>query len=225
MQLLFHMEGVEKLLPFVKMFHSTPFSFLWEDEEGTVQFIPQGEGGEQGPLCCTHWDSTRLLPSQTGFAMGNASAHFWMICMSLRILWIATRSEGKNCGTTPRYDFTMARRQCGTAEVRSLPTLAVWGEQPDSWIFSESVERGHPQYSRSKHLDSWHTSVHTRVGVASTRSQSCRTWRGRISSSGPLALFCPIQQIWSCFRTLVGVDPGAIASSAQAASNLPLALG
>ena len=32
-------------------------------------------------------------------------------------------------------------------------------------------------------------------------------------------------QIWSCFCTLVGVDPGAIACSAKAASNLPLAMG
>ena len=31
-------------------------------------------------------------------------------------------------------------------------------------------------------------------------------------------------QIWSCFCTLVGVDPGAIACSAKAASNLPLAM-
>ena len=53
--------------------------------------------------CCAHWDNIRrLFPSQTGFAMGNASAHFWMICMSLQILnelWIATRSREKNCGT------------------------------------------------------------------------------------------------------------------------------
>ena len=36
MQGLLHMEGGEKLLPFVRMFHSTPSTFLWEDEEGTV---------------------------------------------------------------------------------------------------------------------------------------------------------------------------------------------
>ena len=41
MQGLLHMEGGEKLLPFVRMFYSTPSSFLWEDEEGTVHFIPQ----------------------------------------------------------------------------------------------------------------------------------------------------------------------------------------
>ena len=102
MQGLLHMEGDEKLLLFVRMFYSTPSSFLWEDEDGTVHFI--------------------LLPSQTGFPMGNASAHFWMICMSLRILnelWFATRSWGRILGS----DFTMARRQCGTAEVRSFPTL------------------------------------------------------------------------------------------------------
>ena len=48
MQGLLHMEGGEKLLPFVRMFYSTPSTFLWEDEEGTVHVIPQGEGGDQG---------------------------------------------------------------------------------------------------------------------------------------------------------------------------------
>ena len=60
----------------------------------------------------------------------------------LNELWIATRSWVKTCGTTPRYDFTMARRQCGTVEVRSLPTLEVWREQPDSWTLRRKCGEG-----------------------------------------------------------------------------------
>ena len=30
------------------MFHGSPSRFLWEDELGNVNYIPQGEGGEQG---------------------------------------------------------------------------------------------------------------------------------------------------------------------------------
>ena len=35
-------------LPFVRLFYGSPSTFLWEDEMGTVNFVPQGEGGEQG---------------------------------------------------------------------------------------------------------------------------------------------------------------------------------
>ena len=39
--------GVETL-PFVRMFYSSPSRYLWEDQEGVVHTIDQGEGGEQG---------------------------------------------------------------------------------------------------------------------------------------------------------------------------------
>ena len=48
MQGLMHMEGGEQVLPFGRLFYSSPSSFLWEDSMGTVHHIPQGEGGEQG---------------------------------------------------------------------------------------------------------------------------------------------------------------------------------
>ena len=38
--------GVETL-PFVRMFYSSPSRYLWEDQEGVVHTIDQGEGGEQ----------------------------------------------------------------------------------------------------------------------------------------------------------------------------------
>ena len=72
--------------------------------------------------------------------MVNASVLSWTICVShpiLNELWIATRSWGKNCGTTPRSDFTMARRLCGTAEVRSLQILEHWKE----WSESQTHQR------------------------------------------------------------------------------------
>ena len=40
----------EKILPFVLQFYGHPSAHLWEDEEGVVHEIPQGEGGEQGNL-------------------------------------------------------------------------------------------------------------------------------------------------------------------------------
>ena len=36
------------MLPFVSQFHGRPSSYLWDDEDGQVHEIVQGEGGEQG---------------------------------------------------------------------------------------------------------------------------------------------------------------------------------
>ena len=43
--------------PFVRLFHSEPSAYIWEDDDGVVHTIRQGEGGEQGdqlmqPLFC-----------------------------------------------------------------------------------------------------------------------------------------------------------------------------
>ena len=45
---LLRMEGGDQILPFVRCFHGSPSTYLWEDEMGTTQHTPQGEGGEQG---------------------------------------------------------------------------------------------------------------------------------------------------------------------------------
>ena len=48
------LEGLERVvgrsavLPFVRLFYSSPSAYLWEDEDGEVHTIHQGEGGEQG---------------------------------------------------------------------------------------------------------------------------------------------------------------------------------
>ena len=42
------MDQGEKLIPFLLQFYGHPSTHLWEDEEGTVHEIQQGEGGEQG---------------------------------------------------------------------------------------------------------------------------------------------------------------------------------
>ena len=43
-----HMEGGEAILPFVLQFYGAPSTYLWEDSDGVVHEILQGEGGEQG---------------------------------------------------------------------------------------------------------------------------------------------------------------------------------
>ena len=48
------MEDGDQILPFVRMFYGTPSTYLWEDEMGVTQSIPQGEGGEQGDPLHAH---------------------------------------------------------------------------------------------------------------------------------------------------------------------------
>ena len=42
---LLQMDGGDQIIPFVRMFYGGPSTYLWEDEMGTTQYIPQGEGG------------------------------------------------------------------------------------------------------------------------------------------------------------------------------------
>ena len=42
------MPGGAEALPFVRLFYGQPSQYLWEDAEGTVHTVEQGEGGEQG---------------------------------------------------------------------------------------------------------------------------------------------------------------------------------
>ena len=46
--LLQSVEGGDATLPFVRQFYGTPSQHLWEDDDGSVHIIHQGEGGEQG---------------------------------------------------------------------------------------------------------------------------------------------------------------------------------
>ena len=45
---LLTMDSGDQILPFVRMFYGSPSTYVWEDEMGNPQDIPQGEGGEQG---------------------------------------------------------------------------------------------------------------------------------------------------------------------------------
>ena len=48
LQGLAQVDGGCSVLPFVRLFYSQPSAYLWEDDEGVVHTIHQGEGGEQG---------------------------------------------------------------------------------------------------------------------------------------------------------------------------------
>ena len=47
LQALMRIEGGPAVMPFVRMFYGQGSTYLWEDDEGVVHNIEQGEGGEQ----------------------------------------------------------------------------------------------------------------------------------------------------------------------------------
>ena len=51
----FRMEGGSAVLPFVRMLYGSPSEYLWEDNQGKVHVVPQGEGGEQGDAMMPLW--------------------------------------------------------------------------------------------------------------------------------------------------------------------------
>ena len=63
MSAVHRMPDGDTLLPFVLQFYGHPSTHLWEDEEGVVHEIRQGEGGEKGNL---------LMPAL--FALGQHQA-------------------------------------------------------------------------------------------------------------------------------------------------------
>ena len=62
-------------LPFVRMFHGTPLSYIWEDAEGVEHTMWQGEGGEQGdtskPLLFSLGQHTALAEAQDDLEEGE----------------------------------------------------------------------------------------------------------------------------------------------------------
>ena len=67
---LLSVEGGDTVLPFVRQFYGTPSTYLWQDDEGTVHDVQQGEGGEQGDA---------LMPAL--FALGQHKA---LVTLQLR---------------------------------------------------------------------------------------------------------------------------------------------
>ena len=52
LEALARMPGGAAALPFVRFFHGQPSQYLWEDAEGIVHTVAQGEEGEQGDPSC-----------------------------------------------------------------------------------------------------------------------------------------------------------------------------
>ena len=78
--------------PFVRLFYSEPSAYIWEDEDGEVHTIHQGEGGEQGdalmPLLFSVGQHAALDCTET-----NGSSHSWTT-----FTWCPSQRGSVRCG-------------------------------------------------------------------------------------------------------------------------------
>ena len=116
---------------FVRLFYSEPSAYLWEDAEGVVRTIHQGEGGEQATHSCPssfQWDSTTRC-RQSMRACGSMSDCLltWTTsgwCPSRIGLAIGTSLPNESCGTGQGSGSIPARHMSGTDPAGS-PQLAM----------------------------------------------------------------------------------------------------
>ena len=115
----FRMEGGTAVLPFVRMFCGSPSEYLWEDNQGNVHVVPQGEGGEQGdammPLlfCLGQLEAVQAVQRQLG--------HGERLFAFLGDMYFVTRPErlGEDNrvleeGFSRAFASTTAKRRFGT---------------------------------------------------------------------------------------------------------------
>ena len=73
----------DHILPFVRCFYGSPSTYLWEDEMGVTQHVPQGEGREQGdplmPILFALGQHGALKPRKRGWVVVTTS---WLSLMT-----------------------------------------------------------------------------------------------------------------------------------------------
>ena len=118
-----NMDQGEKLIPFLLQFYGHPSTHLWEDEEGTVHEIQQGEGGEQGdplkPALFAMGQHQALQTVQESLQPTETLMAFLDDVCVLSTLIESPRLKGRwnaNSGTMPGFRSTTARRKSGTGQ-------------------------------------------------------------------------------------------------------------
>ena len=114
------------MLSFVRVFHSSPSAFLWEDDEGTVHTIHQGDGGEQGdammPLLFCLGQHAALEATQRGLNPNEklfASLDDLCLLSKLDRVGRCTIWHRGSCGPIVGSVSMAAKHMCGTGVVPS----------------------------------------------------------------------------------------------------------
>ena len=118
-------EGGSEAVPFVRMFYGAPSEYLWEDSQGVVHNIPQGEGGEQGdtlmPLLVAVGQHQATQPESTGHSH---------------------RCRKPGCGIERRFAFMRARRKLGIGQVSAHQSAMSLRGQPEQLIHQRVFGEG-----------------------------------------------------------------------------------
>ena len=122
-------------LPIVRLFHSEPSAYIWEDDHGLVHTIRQGKAvSRETPSCHSYSQHQRRLRQSE-----RLLACLDDVCLvsqptghGMHTMW-----RSKSCGHTPRSASMQARPTCGTGQVacrrgamscsgERCPTAQVW---------------------------------------------------------------------------------------------------
>ena len=123
-----HMDGGDALVPFVKKFYGSPSTYIWDDDEGVVHEVFQGEGGEQGDALMRALFSLEQHNSLEAIQARLRPSVELRMCLP----------PSKNNSRPWASRFTMARRSCGTAVVesqRGALTAAARRSDPDAIVW------------------------------------------------------------------------------------------
>ena len=132
------MENGDQILPFIRCFYGRPSTYLWEDELGETQHIPQGEGGARtlSCRCCSpsdniqHWRQLRV-----DCVIRRNSSHIWTMwfsCAGQIALPRLKLSSEKSSDVMRMLMSIRARPKSGTGEespqmaLRSSPRWPSW---------------------------------------------------------------------------------------------------
>ena len=85
---LMDMVDGEKLVPFVRLFHDSPSTYIWEDEVGDIRHVCQGESGEQGdplmPLLFSLGQHRAMVAVQASL-LESERLFFYIVCAPSRV--------------------------------------------------------------------------------------------------------------------------------------------
>ena len=156
---LLDVEGGGAALPFVRMFYCSPSEYLWEDDEGTVHRIPQGERDALMPLLFAVGQHRALEASHRRMKPGEFLMAFhddvYMATPPARVGAHARSGAGRTCLCTHASGCITGRLRCGT-RLECVPLLAThWSALPGPTTPKLWCGRGPPSPQRSRGSRCW----------------------------------------------------------------------
>ena len=150
LEALTRVPGGPEVLPFVRLFYGQSFQCMWEDGEGVVHRIRQGELGEQGyslmPLFFSLGQHAALDAVKARMVEGEVLLTFLDVCN-----WRFKR----NSTDMPVSGSMPAKRRCGTQLVIDLRPVIFWSGLRRRKIRGHESGRGRTSPLQSREYAFW----------------------------------------------------------------------